>query len=639
MYANTVELLAPAKNKECAFAAIQSGADAVYIGGPSFGARVNAPNSLDDIKTICDYAHEFGVKIHITLNTILTDDELKAARAMAFNLYDVGVDALIIQDPGLINGPLPPLELHASTQQNNDTPEKVKFLEDLGYTQAVLARELSISDIEKIHAHAPNIKLEAFIHGALCVGVSGRCYLSSAVTGRSANRGECAQLCRVKQNLYLGDGTILAKDKYLLSMRDLNQSQNIRQLLNAGIRSFKIEGRLKDENYVRNVTAWYRTQIDKVLQTVPELKRSSFGTSSYSFTPDVTKSFNRGFTDYNTHEKKANYACFDAPGFVGNQIGKLHKMQKHILCLALEQGIALHNGDSLNYYDKKGELQGFRISKMLTTNTFEVFQELKPIALNTIFYRNRDNEFEKSLTSNSSIRRLKLELTYKEDENGVSLLAIDETNAQAQVSYILEQKDISSSIDKLHENLKNKLGRLGDSVYTLTSLTLNTPYNWFVPVSVLNNLRREVLSKLSIKKRTRIPHTRPQSISLPTLPTNEQNLGFKANILNSEAAKFYEKHGAKNITAAFETRNKTLTNTCNNATTQLYTQKIPHLTDETEVLISKHCLRYCFNMCPLRHKKKPQDMYLEIGSALFKLDFDCKKCLMYLKGPIKNKPF
>ena len=309
MYANTIELLAPAKNIECARAAIASGADAVYIGGPSFGARVNAPNSLEDIKELCAYAHEFGVKIHITLNTILNDRELEAAREMAFKLYEAGADALIIQDQGLLAGPLPPLELHASTQQNNDTPEKIKYLEELGYTQAVLARELSINEIKKIHAAANNIKLEAFVHGALCVGVSGRCYLSSALTGRSANRGECAQLCRVKQSLYLADGTALAKDRYLLSMRDLNQTKNLAELIGAGIRSFKIEGRLKDESYVRNVTAWYRQAIDKVLPQFPELRRSSYGTSILSFTPDVSKSFNRGFTEYNTHEEKENFAC------------------------------------------------------------------------------------------------------------------------------------------------------------------------------------------------------------------------------------------------------------------------------------------------------------------------------------------
>ncbi len=271
----TIELLAPAKNLECGLAAIDSGADAVYIGGPSFGARVNAPNSLDDIKQLCDYAHLFGARIHVTVNTILNDEELKKARELTFKLYDAGVDALIIQDLGLLNGPLPPLELHASTQQNNQTPEKVLFLEQAGFSQVVLARELSLKEIRAIREKT-SVKLEAFIHGALCVGVSGRCYLSAAVTGRSANRGECAQLCRVKQSLFDAQGKALARDKYLLSMRDLNQSANIEELIDAGISSFKIEGRLKDVSYVRNITAYYRNKIDEILKKRHDLMRSSF---------------------------------------------------------------------------------------------------------------------------------------------------------------------------------------------------------------------------------------------------------------------------------------------------------------------------------------------------------------------------
>lgn len=617
MYANTIELLAPAKNMECARAAIASGADAVYIGGPSFGARVNAPNSLEDIKELCAYAHEFGVKIHITLNTILNDSELEAAREMAFKLYEAGADALIIQDQGLLAGPLPPLELHASTQQNNDTPEKIKYLEELGYTQAVLARELSINEIKKIHAAAKNIKLEAFVHGALCVGVSGRCYLSSALTGRSANRGECAQLCRVKQSLYLADGTALAKDRYLLSMRDLNQTKNLAELIDAGIRSFKIEGRLKDESYVRNVTAWYRQAIDKVLPQFPELRRSSYGTSILSFTPDVSKSFNRGFTEYNTHEEKENFACFDAPSFVGTRVGKLERMQGHLLKLNLVRGTTLHNGDSLNYYDAQKELHGFRISKMLDDTTAEVFQELEPIKPNTIFYRNRDAEFERSLTDKASIRKLTLDLTYSEKEQEITLEACDETGAKFTAVQPLEAPEKASSPEKLKSSLESKLGRLGDSVYTLSSLKLNTPFGWFVPVSLLNALRRSAVEGLSTIKQT--PKVCPRQIKpTATLPPNEQHLGFKANIYNQAAAKFWAEHGAQNIVPAYEQEHS----------------KLPQ-----DVLVSKHCLRYCFGLCPLRHHKKPQDLYLETGGAFFKLDFDCKRCLMTLKGPLPNKPF
>ena len=357
----SIELLAPAKNLKCGMAAIDSGADAVYIGGPSFGARINVPNTIDDIACLTDYAHQFGARIHVALNTILNDSELEEARDLSFKLYDIGVDALIIQDLGLINGPLPPIELHASTQQDNSSPEKIKFLEEIGFSQAVLARELSLNDIREIKKQAGSIKLEAFVHGALCVGMSGRCYLSAAITGRSANRGECAQLCRVAQNLFDKDGRPLATNKFLLSLKDLNQTRNLKELIDAGISSFKIEGRLKDEGYVRNVTAWYRRHLDAVIDADPELCRSSFGTVKTTFTPDVAKSFNRGFTEYNTHEVKDNYANFNAPGFVGEKIGKLRGVKGHVLEFDLFRNIELHNGDSLNYYRSDAELTGFRI--------------------------------------------------------------------------------------------------------------------------------------------------------------------------------------------------------------------------------------------------------------------------------------
>ena len=420
----TIELLAPAKNLTCAIAAINAGADAVYIGGPSYGARVNAANTLDDIKAVCDYAHLFGAKVHVTINTILTDKELETARELTFKLYEIGVDALIIQDLGLINGDLPPLEIHASTQQDNSTVEKVSFLEKAGFSQVVLARELSINQIKEIHDKT-NVKLEAFVHGALCVGVSGRCYLSYALTKRSANRGECSQLCRVPQTLTDSNGKVLAKDNYLLSMKDLNQSKNLEEMIDAGVSSFKIEGRLKDENYVKNVTAYYRNKIDKILEKRSDLKRSSFGESILQFTPDVNKSFNRGFTEYNTHEKKENYANFDAPGFVGVEIGKLISQKGNDLTFALKKKVLLNNGDSINYYNSQGNLEGFRISKVKDKNTAEIFQDIEKIKSGTLFYRNKDAEFERALLDpKSAVRKLKLYLEYSETEDGIKLSGV-----------------------------------------------------------------------------------------------------------------------------------------------------------------------------------------------------------------------
>ncbi len=608
-----IELLAPAKNKECGFAAIDSGADAVYIGGPSFGARVNAANTLEDIKELCEYAHLFGAKIHVTINTILNDQELEKARELTFKLYDVGVDALIIQDLGLINGPLPPLEIHASTQQDNSTPQKVQFLEKAGFSQVVLARELSINEIKKIRENT-TVKLEAFIHGALCVGISGRCYLSAAITGRSANRGECAQLCRVAQSLYDAKGNVLAKDKYLLSLKDFNQSQNLEELIDAGISSFKIEGRLKDENYVRNVVAYYRQKIDSIIAKRDDVVRTSFGTTTTNFVPDVAKSFNRGFTEYNFHEKKGNYANFDAPGFVGQKIGKLVKQKNRDLSFSLFKNTVIHNGDSLNYYDNQGVLNGFRISTLKDPNTAEIFQEIPFIKTGTVFYRNKDAEFEKALAGKSSFRKLSLNLTYSENDNGIVLLGKDETNTEASVEIALDDKQTANDLDKLKANITSKLGRLGDSVYTLNQLEIKLSFNYFVPQSVLNNLRRQLiekLNKLKTEKRKVIEHNFENA---PMLPEKEQHLGFMANIYNEKALDFYKNHEAKDIEPAYESE---------------------RIHKEECVLISKHCLRYCFNLCPKHHKVKAQDLYLVIGKAKFRLEFDCKNCYMKLVGPLK----
>ena len=615
-----LELLAPAKNLECGKAAIDCGADAVYIGGPAYGARINAPNTLEEIEELCKYAHLFKAKVHVALNTILNNQELEEARALAFTLYDKGVDALIIQDVGLLEGPLPPLEIHASTQQDNTTPEKVLFLEKLGFKQAVLARELSINDIKKIREKAKNIKLEAFIHGALCVGISGRCYLSACVTGRSANRGECSQLCRVKASLLDENKNEIIKDKYLLSLKDFNQSNNLKELIEAGVSSFKIEGRLKDEMYVRNVVAHYRKLIDSIIaeDSTNTLRRSSYGKSYLGFTPDVNKTFNRGYTEYNFHEVKDNYANFDAPGFVGSKIGKLIAQQGNTIKLKLDKNITLNNGDSLNYYDHNDELQGFRISTV-DGDIVEIFQKIEKIKIGTTFYRNKDAKFEASLKLNqkTAYRKVKLSLIYEETDNygEIKLYGTDETNTSAIATITLPEPSIAQNLEKLNTNINDKISRLGDSVYELDNLTIKIKHNLFVPVSMLNQLRRDLIDKLNELKNTRDEEKLKENIINNSeeiiLPLSEINLGFKANIFNDQAKAFYLKHGATNIIDAYE---KDKGNT------------------PRELLVSKHCLRYCINQCPIRHKVKPRDLYIKIGNKTFKLDFDCKNCYMKIVG-------
>lgn len=614
----SIELLAPAKNLKCGMAAIDSGADAVYIGGPSFGARINVPNTIDDIACLTDYAHQFGARIHVALNTILNDSELEEARDLSFKLYDIGVDALIIQDLGLINGPLPPIELHASTQQDNSSPEKIKFLEEIGFSQAVLARELSLNDIREIKKQAGSIKLEAFVHGALCVGMSGRCYLSAAITGRSANRGECAQLCRVAQNLFDKDGRPLATNKFLLSLKDLNQTRNLKELIDAGISSFKIEGRLKDDGYVRNVTAWYRRHLDAVIDADPELCRSSFGTVKTTFTPDVAKSFNRGFTEYNTHEVKDNYANFNAPGFVGEKIGKLRGVKGHVLEFDLFRNIELHNGDSLNYYRSDAELTGFRISKVVDGTKAEIFQDLPFIRPGTVFYRSKDADFEKTLTDSSSIRTMELHLSYSESDTGVTLSGYDEMTAGQPVSVTLPLPEYNPANDreKLKENITGKIGRLGNTCYRLAELDLNLSRYYFVPQSILNELRRTFITALEKRKKELMVKVTDHSGMLKNstpLTQEEKRLGFKANIFNSLAEEFYIKHGAECTIPAYE-RDKG--------------------NEPREVLVSKHCLHYCFGLCPLRHHAARQPLYLQIGRTFFEVRNNCARCRMSLIGPI-----
>lgn len=619
----SIELLAPAKDLKCGMTAILSGADAVYIGGPSYGARVNAPNSVEDIRELCDFAHQYGARVHVALNTILNDSELEEARELAFRLYDAGADALIIQDLGLINGPLPPIELHASTQQDNSTPDKIEFLEKAGFSQAVLARELSIREIRDISARAGNIKLEAFVHGALCVGMSGRCYLSAAVTGRSANRGECAQLCRVAQSLYDANGKILAKDRFLLSLKDLNQTANLKELISAGISSFKIEGRLKDEGYVRNITAWYRQKLDEVIEEDPDLCRSSFGTTVTAFTPNPAKSFNRGFTEYNTHEVKDNYANFSAPGYVGEKIGTLTGVSGHVLKFRLFRDVTLHNGDSLNYYKSDAELAGFRISRVIDGNQAEIFQELPFIKPGTMFYRSKDAEFESELTDTSSVRTLDLTLEYFETETGIGLKGHDEVTGEQDITVTTELPECSEAKDrqKLTDNIKAKIGRLGGTCYNLKELKLNLTHYHFVPQSMLNELRRCFIEELRLEKNRLMKketNHNPDNLKDIRIADSELNLGFKANIFNRAADSFYLEHGADVTVPAYE---KDKGN------------------EPREVLVSKHCLHYCFGLCPKRHGARKQDLYLKIGKTVFRVKNSCAKCRMILEGPVETPDF
>lgn len=607
----TIELLAPARDLSCGIAAVDCGADAVYIGGPSFGARVNAGNSLEDLEKLCLYAHRFGVKIHVTLNTILTDREIEEARSLIYKLYDIGTDALIVQDLGLLELDLPPIELHASTQQNNATPAKAEFLDRTGFSQIVLARELSINQIREIRKSVHHAKLEFFVHGALCAGVSGRCYLSQCITKRSANRGECAQLCRVPQTLQTAGGEVLARDQYLLSLRDLNNTDNLEELMDAGIQSFKIEGRLKDECYVRNVTAWYRMHIDEILNRRSErYVRSSYGTSKYTFAPDVNKSFNRGFTEYNLHEIKDQYANFKSPKFVGTPVAEILKVAGRMIKVRTMPGQIIHNGDKCNYFNEHQELDGFRISSV-KNDTLEIFQPVRELKPGMVLYRNKDAEFERKILENgSAVRKIKIRFDYTEYEDHVTLKAVDETGDYAETDYCPENFETADNHEKLEQNLRGKLAKLGESVFTAEEINLNMKYYWFIPISRFNELRHQAVERIILQKESRRTVSQRKINTDIQLPEEERNLGFQANIYNSLARKYYFEHGELNIADAYEKEQK----------------------PNAPVLYSKHCLRYCFGMCEKRNlQRKPEKLELMIGNRKFRLDFDCNRCLMILR--------
>ena len=417
-----IELLAPAKNLECGIEAISHGADAVYIGAPKFGARAAAVNSLDDIAALVEHAHLYNARIYVTVNTILKEEELKETEEMIGELYRIGVDALIVQDMAITQLNLPPIPLHASTQMDNRTADKVKFLADTGFHQVVLARELSLREISKIHEACPDTALEVFVHGALCVSYSGQCYVSQACFGRSANRGECAQFCRLPFSLVDADGKTIVKDKHLLSLKDLNQSEELEALLDAGVTSLKIEGRLKDVSYVKNVTAAYRQKLDTIFSRRKEYVRASSGSCRFEFKPQLDKSFSRGFTHYFLKGRSKDIFSFDTPKSLGEEMGTMKEVRGNYLTVA---GLkSFNNGDGVCYIDEQGRLQGFRINRVDGNKLYP--QEMPRIKPRTVLYRNFDQEFERVLARKSSERKIAVSILLAENNFGFSLTLTDE---------------------------------------------------------------------------------------------------------------------------------------------------------------------------------------------------------------------
>lgn len=612
-----IELLAPAKNLECGIEAVNHGADAVYIGAPKFGARAAAVNSLEDIAALVAYAHLYNVRIYVTVNTILKEEELAETEKMIWELYRIGVDALIVQDMGITRLNLPPIPLHGSTQMDNRTPEKVRFLADAGFRQVVLARELSLQEIRRIHEACPETPLEVFVHGALCVSYSGQCYVSQACFGRSANRGECAQFCRLPFSLVDADGKTIVRDKHLLSLKDLNQSEVLEDLLDAGASSLKIEGRLKDVSYVKNVTAAYRSKLDAIFARRKEYVRASSGTCLFDFTPQLDKSFSRGFTHYFLQGRDREISSFDTPKSLGEEMGTMKEQRGNYLTVA---GVKpFHNGDGVCFLDEQGRLQGFRINRV-DGNKLYPAGDVPRIKPRTRLFRNFDQEFERILARKSAERKIGVGWELADTSSGFALTVADEDGNRITLSFPYP-KELARTPQP--ENLRTQLGKLGNTPFevmplggtdspsatTAPAIAINLSQNWFIPASVIADWRRQAIDKLTAARR--ITYRRELHVWKPTrhrFPAT--SLTYLGNVMNTAARSFYQAHGVASVEPAYEK------------------QAVP----EAVLMFCKHCLRYSMGWCPTHQKGHSpyREPYYLVGTdgKRFRLTFDCKNCQM-----------
>jgi putative protease len=617
-----LELLSPARDASIAREAILHGADAVYIGGPGFGARHNASNSLSDIASLVPFAHRYGAKVFVTLNTILHDDELEPAQKLITSLYDAGVDAMIVQDMGILELSLPPIELHASTQCDIRSVEKAKFLADVGFTQIVLARELNLQQIADIR-DATDATIEFFIHGALCVAYSGQCYISHAQTGRSANRGDCSQACRLPYTLKDDQGRVVSFEKHLLSMKDNDQTANLGALVDAGVRSFKIEGRYKDMSYVKNITAHYRQMLDAIIEDRGDLARASSGRTEHFFIPSTDKTFHRGSTDYFVNDRKGDIGAFDSPKFIGLPVGEVLKVSKDHLEVEVTEPLA--NGDGLNVMIKR-DIVGFRANTVEKTgeNRYRVWPNEMPADLHKVrphqaLNRNLDHNWQQALTKTSSDRRVAVDV---ELSGWLEQLVLTLTSEEGvSVTHTLEGRfEEATNAEKAMNSLQDGIAKLGQTMYYAREISVNLPGALFVPNSMLNQLRREAVEMLDDARLANYQRGSRKPVSVPPPVFPETHLSFLANVYNHKAREFYHRYGVQLIDAAYEA----------------HEEKV-----DVPVMITKHCLRFAFNLCPKQAKGnikswRATPMQLVHGDEVLTLRFDCRPCEMHVVGKIKN---
>ena len=597
---NRIELLIPARDLHSGQVAIQHGADALYVGASRFGARQAASNPLSDLGALIRYAHLYGSKVHVTVNTLLFDDELEEARKLVWQLYEMGADALIIQDLGILKMDLPPIALHASTQCHNHSLERVRMLEQAGFKRAILAREMDLDTIRDIRENS-SIELETFVHGALCVCYSGQCYISRMMTGRSGNRGECAQICRTLFDLQDAHGKTLLKDKHLLSLRDMNRSAYLADLMDAGVVSFKVEGRLKDENYVKNITAYYRRILDQILSGKPDLVKSGSGQTTIFFEPDPKKTFNRGYTSYFVAGQREKMASFDTPKAMGRRIGMLRQDDRGQLLY--EGGETIVNGDGLCFVNKNGELEGFFVNGVSGKRiiSHKPLSEFKQVDL----YRNVDKDFEKKLEGKSAERKIAVDMVFSETENGFCLLLKDEDGVGISVSTEIE-KTPAHKPEMADGQLRASLSKLGNTPFRLRDLDVQAS-GFFLPTSFLNKLRTEAAEKLSA---ARIERFLPKDSPLAYKPVRMlESADYKRNITNELHRVVYEDFGAKQIEYGLDK-------------TQDYNGK--------ELMVCKYCLRYELGLCSKNKdvRKVAYPLYITNGKHKFQLQFDCRNCEM-----------
>ena len=622
-----LELLAPAKNADIGIEAINHGADAVYIGGPSFGARVEAANAFDDLDRLTSCAHRYGARVFMTLNTIVADHEMDNAVKAAWRAYESGVDALIVQDMGLLEADLPPIQLHASTQCDVRTPEKARFLESLGFSQIVLARELSLEAVRACYGALKDARIEHFIHGALCVSYSGQCYASFAANGRSANRGACAQLCRLPYSVFTEAGEVLVREKHVLSLKDNNQTDHLTALIEAGVRSFKIEGRLKDMGYVKNITAHYRQRLDAFLNDHPEFAQASDGHCTYTFEPAPEKSFNRGFTDYFTIDRRHDLAVFDTPKNTGPRLGTVMRVNADTVDVKTTE--TMSNSDGLTYLTREGELEGFAVNRAdnigknlwrLTLRDRPIWRRHPQLAPGMTLYRNRDKLWDDLLERNSAVRKVPVKAHWQANETTFALTLTDNRGTTVTVTQTPEKIDIAGNVERNQQNLATQIKKMGNTLFEVSELTV-TGGHYFAPTSFINQMRREAVEALDAKRVADLPRLLPREKETG-VPYSDA-CDFRANVLNEQAVRFYKNHGVTITEGAFETG---------------------EIDREVPVMLTKHCVRFALGRClkdnidkikadpTTKDIYRPDPLILKTANRTYRATFDCKACEMTLWG-------